>query len=132
MSSIIVLAMTVVDTYDTVPIIKKVWSTTFVLITISIASILFTALIWVADIKQVKTFVGKFFIIFGRNPLLLYIISWILADLFGQWGVTWNTYQYFCNFLSPCGASLLYALLFVLVNWVIALILYKSKIRFSA
>lgn len=130
--SIMVLALTVIDTFEAIPVIKKVWSSTFVMTTISISSILFALLIWMVDVKNFAGIWSKFFIIFGRNPLLLYIISWILADLFGQWGITWNLNQWFCQFLSPCGASLLYAVFFVIINWIIALILYKSKVRISA
>lgn len=130
--AIICFLMNVVDTFNVIPIIKKVWSSTFVCVTVSIASILFTALIWIADIKHLTGRWSKFFIIFGRNPLLLYIISWILADWFGHWGVTWHVYQWFCQFCAPCTASLLYAVFFVLVNWLIAFGLYKAKIRVSA
>lgn len=112
--------MVFLDIHDSIPIIKKVWSTSFLLVTVSIASLLLTVLIWLVDIKHLSGWWSKFFSIFGRYPLQLYIISWILADLFGEWGITWKTYNYFCNYFSPELASLIYAICFVILHWFIA------------
>lgn len=109
------------DVYDSIPVCKKVWSASFVMVTITIAILILSALIWLIDIKKWSRWGCSFFAIFGRYPLLLYIISWIMADLFGQWGITWNLYNSFCNFCSPEMASLLYAICFVLFHWIIAL-----------
>lgn len=114
------------------PIIKKVWSSSFVLVTTGIASALLACFIWLFDIKQKQGWWSQWLVIFGRNPLLLYVISWILADWFGAWGVTWRTFQWLTGWCSPCMASLIYAVLFVLVNWLIAFGLYKGKVRISA
>lgn len=126
------ILITFLDQIETFPISKKVWSTSFVLITISIALLLLNGLIWLVDVKKKTGAWSQFFIIFGRNPLLLYIISWITAHLFGQWGVTWQVYTFFSQYVSAEMASLLYAILFVLFHWLIALTLYKKNIRFSA
>ncbi len=112
--------MVFLDLYDTVPICKKVWSASFVMVTMSIASIVLSALIWLVDIKHLSGWWSKFFTSFGRYPLLLYVISWIMADLFGEWGITWNVYKGFCNIFSPEMSSLLYAICFVILHWFIA------------
>ena len=117
------------DVYNTIPVIKKVWSASFVLVTVAIASLLFYALIWLIDIKKWSGWWSSFFAIFGRYPLLLYFISWIMADLFGEWGITWNVYNSFCKFSSPEMASLLYAICFVLLHWFIALVINIVKDR---
>ncbi len=122
--------ITFLDQIETFPISKKVWSTSFVLITISISLLLLNGLMWLVDIKKWTGTWSKFFIIFGRNPLLLYIISWITAHLFGQWGITWQVYSLFAQYVSAEMASLIYALLFVLFHWLIAFALYKKNIRF--
>lgn len=126
------ILITFLDQIETFPISKKVWSTSFVLVTISIALLLLNGLMWLVDVKKWTGAWNKFFIIFGRNPLLLYIISWITAHLFGQWGVTWHVYGFFSQYVSAEMASLLYALLFVLFHWIIAFALYKKNVRFSA
>lgn len=126
------LLITLIDVNDAIPISKKVWSTSFVLATISIDVVLLAALMWMVDFKKWKGWWTEGFVIFGQNPLLLYVISWILAHFFGQWGVTWGVYQWFGQFLSPCAASLAYALSFVALNWLIAFGLWKAKIKVSA
>lgn len=121
----------VCDMISDFPIVKKVWSATFVLTTISIDVLLLTALIWMIDIKGKNGRWSQFFIIFGRNPLLLYVIAWIMADLFGSLGITWNIYDWFCQWFAPCTSSLFYAILFVGLHWLIAFGLYKAKIKIS-
>lgn len=124
--------ITFLDQIETFPISKKVWSTSFVLITTSIALLLLNGLIWLVDIKKWTGAWSQFFVIFGRNPLLLYIISWIMAHLFGRWGVSWQVYSFFGQYVSAEMASLIYALLFVLFHWLIAFALYKKNVRFRA
>ena len=109
-------------------LIKKIWSPTFVLITIIIVSIILALLIYLVDIKKLKGWWSEFFVIFGRQPLVMYVIAWILADWFGHWGITWGIYSWLCTFCTPCLASLLYAIFFVIINWGIAyLIACKGK-----
>lgn len=108
-------------------IVKKVWSASFVLMTIAIAAIVLSSLIYFVDIKKLQGWWSEFFVIFGRQPLVMYVVAWILADWFGQWGITWNIYNWFCNFCTPCLASLLYAILFVIINWGIAFALTKAQ-----
>ena len=117
---------------DGFPIIKKVWTSSFVLITTGIASGVLAILMWLFDVKKWSGWWSQWFVVFGRNPLLIYVISWVLACWFGQWGITWNIYQWCSQWCSPCMTSLIYALLFVCFNWLIAFILYKGKVKFSA
>jgi len=126
------IAFTVIDLVADFPISKKVWSPTFVLVTISIALLLLDALMWLVDVKRLDGRWSQFFVIFGRNPLLLYIISWIMADLFDTLGITWGIYSTLSTYVAPELASLLYALLFVLFHWCIAYVLYKCKVRINA
>lgn len=114
------------------PIIKKVWSASFVCITIGIAYLVLAGLIWLFDVKHWTGWWSQGFVVFGRNPLLIYVISWILADWFGAWGVTWIVYQWLAQWCSSCLASLIYAIFFVLINWLIAFGLYKAKVKISA
>lgn len=107
-------------------IVKKVWSPAFVLVTIGIAMGVLAILTYLVDIKKLKGWWSEFFVIFGKQPLVMYVVAWVLADWFGHWGVTWNTYQWFCKFFSPCTSSLIYAILFVMVNWGIAYLLSKT------
>lgn len=121
------------------PINKKIWSPTFVLTTCGLASLLLGVLIWAIDIKGHKRWC-QFFEVFGINPLFLYTLSAVLSILFNfiQWpmgdGIGSVHNLLYAHWLKPmCGeltqlASLLYALIFVCINWAVGLILYKKKI----
>lgn len=126
------LIVTICGTIGDMPISKKVWSTMFVLVSISIDLVMLALLMWLVDVKKWKGWWSEWFVTFGQNPLLMYVISWILAHLFGQWGITWGTYQWMAQYLSPCAASLAYALCFVLINWCIAFGLRKANVKLRA
>ena len=119
------------------PINKKVWSPTFVLMTCGMASSLLALLIWIIDVKGKKRW-SLFFESFGINPLFLYVTASILAILLGAFHIPHGTenislhgalYQLGLEPLfGPTLGSLVYALLFVGVNWLIGYPLYKHKI----
>lgn len=121
------------------PINKKIWSPTFVLTTCGLASLLLGVLIWAIDIKGHRRWCQPFEV-FGINPLFLYTIASVLSILFNSihWpmeGMTGSVHNViYALWLKPmCAphtelASLLYALIFVSINWAVGLILYKKKI----
>ena len=110
------------------PINKKLWSSTFVLTTCGFGSLFLALLIWIIDINGKKKW-SLFFEAFGINPLYLYvqadIFSWIL-DLTGIQSIVYT------GFLQPVfgdfGGSLVWAILFVVLNWVPGYWLYKKQI----
>lgn len=119
------------------PINKKIWSPTFVLTTCGLASSLLALLIYIIDVKKHVRW-SRFFEAFGVNPLYLYVQSDIFAILLGAIHINYagesiSLHGFFCdNLLTPVfgdyGGSLAYALLFVLLNWVIGYQLYKRRI----
>lgn len=124
------------------PINKKVWSPTFVLTTCGLASSFLGLLIWIIDIRGHRRWC-RFFEVFGINPLFMYCLGAVLSILIGGLHIPsssaesgWTTIKALAynDCLVPlcCGndtlASLLFALLFVALNWCIGLILYKKKI----
>lgn len=111
---------------DSQYIIKKIWSPSFVIITTGIAATALGLLTYIIDQRKLSGWWSNIFVIFGRQPLAMYVISWILSELFGQWDVTLNVYRWFCTFFTSCTSSLLYAILFVIINWIIAYLLNKS------
>lgn len=118
------------------PINKKIWSPSFAMVTCGFGSLLLAVLIWLIDIKGKKSW-GRFFEVFGVNPLFMYVMSDIVAILFGS--VLFNsdgndiniiryTYINLIPLFGENGASCIYALLFVCLNWCIGYPLYKRKI----
>lgn len=117
------------------PINKKVWSPSFVLTTCGLASSFLGLLIWIIDIKGYRKW-SRFFEAFGINPLFMYCLGAVLSIIIGSvkigdTSIKGHIYQ---DALMPlCGddatlASLIFALLFVGVNWCVGYVLYKKKI----
>lgn len=119
------------------PINKKIWSSSFVLTTCGLASLLLGLLIWIIDIKGKKRW-SIFFESFGVNPMFIYVIAGILSILlsnigFINYGERTSLHGFVYNqWLMPVFGdylgSLVFALLFVCLNWLIGHILYKKKI----
>ena len=121
-----------------IPCGKKMWSSTFVLITCGMAMCIQAMLIYFVDIKGHKRW-GRFFESFGVNPLALYLLGTILAILFGAIPIGHDAdggnisihsavYNFFTTFCNEYTASALYAIAFVMLNWIVGHVLYKKKI----
>lgn len=115
------------------PINKKIWTSSFVLVTVGIDLLLIGGLIYVIELlKRAKW--TSFFVVFGRNPLFIYILADILVTVFWLVPVgdkplaAWLYRDLFGGFLNEINASLAFALFFMLVNWAIGYILDKKKI----
>lgn len=119
------------------PLNKKVWSPTFVLTTCGLASSLLALLIWIIDVKGYRHW-SLFFESFGVNPLFMYVLSDVLGILFGSIYLPWDDGSISIHSLiydkitqpifGDTVGSLVYALLFVAINWCIGYQLYKRKI----
>lgn len=111
------------------PVNKKIWSPTFVLTTCGLASQLLGLLIWLIDVRGKKGWC-KFFEVFGANPLALYVFATLLSIIGGctvQTGIMEQALIPLClGCLKP--ASLLYALMFVGVTWLVGFCLYRRHI----
>jgi predicted acyltransferase len=129
-AGLILLALT---WHMTFPINKKIWTSSFVLVTVGIDLVLIGTLIYFIEVlKSVKW--TRFFVVFGRNPLFIYILADILITLFYMIPVgdkrfgSWLYADFFGSVMSPINASLAFALTFMLINWAIGFILDKKKI----
>lgn len=119
------------------PINKKIWSPTFVLATCGFAATSLALLIWIIDVKGCKRW-SRFFEVFGINPLFMYVLGSMLGKVLQVIPVVWYGESYslrsflYKECLSPVfgdyGASFAYALIFVVINWIIGYQLYKRKI----
>lgn len=121
------------------PINKKIWSPTFVITTCGLASTLLALLIWIIDIKGHNKWC-TFFQVFGVNPLYLYVQSGVFGILFGaiRWANADGGYTSIHGFIyndliksvviDPAFASLIYSIIFIMINWVVGYYLFKKKI----
>ncbi|HYG18699.1 MAG TPA: heparan-alpha-glucosaminide N-acetyltransferase domain-containing protein [Ohtaekwangia sp.] len=115
------------------PINKKIWTSSFVLVTVGISLTILPALMYVIEILKKRGWTN-FFVVFGRNPLFIYLLSDVLIILFHLVPVgdkmiaQWLYRDVFGSFASPINASLLFALFFMLLNWSVGYWLDRRKI----
>ena len=113
---------------EALPLNKRIWSPTFVLVTCGFASLFLALLIWIIDINGKKKWT-LFFESFGINPLYLYVQGDILAVLLGMSGISAFMYMdLFRPIFGDFGGSLAWAIFFVVLNWIPGYFLYKKKI----
>lgn len=115
------------------PVNKKLWTSSFVLLTIGLDCILLAALIYIISFKH-KTRWTYFFEVFGRNPLFIYLLSELAAILLYFFMADEKTtlYQWvYQNIFSHTGAyfgSLLFSIAFMMLCWLAGYFLDKRKI----
>jgi predicted acyltransferase len=119
------------------PINKQLWTSSYVLYTSGIATVVLAGLIWLVDVKGLKTWT-KPFVIFGANAIFLYAASSIWAKIllkirFELDGKMISGYGYlyqtvFQPFAGDLNGSFLFALFHVFMFWLILAWMYRKKI----
>jgi predicted acyltransferase len=116
------------------PIGKKLWTGSFVLLTVGIDCIILAALIYIIDFLQ-RTRWTYFFRVFGKNPLFIYLLSEVGVVIISfipigaertplyEWAYQ-NIYRHAGDYFG----SFLFALSWMLFCWLIGYILDKRKI----
>lgn len=117
------------------PINKWLWSPSYVVFTAGMALVFLAMCIYLIDIKEQKWWT-KPFVIFGMNPIALFVLSGIVANLLILIKVTgenislqrWIYENLFASWLGNWNGSLGYALAYVACWLGIMTIFYKKKI----
>ena len=114
------------------PVNKKLWTGSYVFLTVGIDCLLLAGLIYLIDFLQIKRF-NYFFEVFGKNPLFIYLLSEIAAILL--WFIPIGDkplYSWlFDNVFSKAGmyfGSFLFAITIMLFCWLVGYALDKRKI----
>ena len=114
------------------PINKKLWTGSYVFLTVGIDCVLLAALVYLIDFLKITRF-NYFFEVFGRNPLFIYLLSEIGAILL--WFIPIGDqalYSWlFQNIFKHAGmyfGAFLFAISFMLFCWLIGYVLDKKKI----
>jgi predicted acyltransferase len=118
------------------PINKKLWTSSFVLLTTGLDMAIIAALIYITEIKFWNQLNWTyFFTVFGRNPLFIYIVSGILITIMNMIPINNNSnlskfidLDFFQAVAPGPFGSLLSAIAYMLVCWSIGLLLDKKKI----
>jgi predicted acyltransferase len=120
------------------PINKKLWTSSFVLLTAGIALVCLALCYWLADVKQFRRGWTKPILVFGRNAIAAYVFSEVLAASSyairigsAQHSVTLQDYVYshlFAPWATPPNASLAYSLAYVTLCWLVMAVLYRRRV----
>lgn len=115
------------------PIIKGIWTSSYVIYSIGWNLLIIAALILIIEIWKFKKWT-YFFQVFGRNPLFIFVLSGLIAMLMSIIWVDggslkpWIYNNVFLSWLTKYNASLAFAVSFMLLMWIIGYVLDKKKI----
>jgi predicted acyltransferase len=119
------------------PVNKPLWSGTYVALSCGILLFILAALVYLVDIRQ-ATRLTEPLRIYGTNPLLIYILSQVMAIVMAKWlvwgeGANRQSLTDYLFSLLALGlpeklASLLFAVLHVVLFWALARYLYQRQI----
>jgi predicted acyltransferase len=116
------------------PIAKKLWTGSYVLLTTGIDLLVLAGLVWLIEVRK-QTAGARFFEIFGKNPLALYLLSELLT--YGCQALPIGPKQHLYDWIAtsvflplipgPVGV-LLFSISFMLVCWAVGFWLDRRKI----
>ncbi|ULQ56242.1 heparan-alpha-glucosaminide N-acetyltransferase domain-containing protein [Flavihumibacter rivuli] len=127
------------------PINKKIWTSSYVLYTTGLALLILATMIQLIEFRGWKGRWSRFFDVFGKNPLFIFVLSGLLPKTLGLIRIPngfndegqpkylsplgWF-YENICKPVSdvPENGSLLYAVLLIIGYWAIAWWMDKKKI----
>ncbi len=114
------------------PVNKPLWTGSYVLYTSGIVTLIWVLLIWVIDLKKQErwAFVFK---VFGRNPLISFVISILLVKIYiyifrfeGSNLYSWSYNTVFQPVFGNYFGSFMYAFCFTWLIWLMAYWLYRK------
>lgn len=127
------------------PINKKIWTSSYVCYTTGLAMMVLAIMIYLIEFKEYRGAWSRFFVVFGKNPLFIFVLSGFLPRVQGL--LRWTDhladdgkpvyttpfawfYEHLCKPIAdkPEIGSLLYALCMITFYWLIVWWLDKRKI----
>jgi predicted acyltransferase len=115
------------------PVNKKLWTSSFSLLTVGLDCMILSGIIYYTDFLN-KRNGTKFLEVFGKNPLAIYLFSeilvtvlWYLPQIDGKPVPSWMYENIFVHVGSYFGAFL-YAVVYMLICWMVGYLLDKNKI----
>lgn len=115
------------------PINKGIWTSSFVVFSTGWDLIIISGLIWIIEVLSFKKWTYSMEV-FGKNPLFIFAMSGIIVMVmnivrFDGIGMkTWLYQRLYLSWLTDYNASLLFAISFVLLMWLMGYWMDKRKI----
>ena len=115
------------------PINKPIWTSSYVLHTVGLDLVILAGLMLLIEVVGFKSWT-YFFEVFGRNPLFIYALSGMLIKTMGLIRIEgkgsqgWIYENGFTSWLQPNNASLLFAISYMLVLWLIGYWMDKKRV----
>ncbi len=127
------------------PFNKKTWTSSYVIYTTGLAIMVLCVLIFLVEFKNKRGTWSKFFDVFGKNPLFIFVLAGFLPRILSLIRISNGTdasgnalylnpltwfYEHVCKPISADerNGSLLYAIIIIIAYWFIAWLLDKRKI----
>lgn len=127
------------------PVNKKIWTSSYVCYTTGLAMMVLGVMIYLIEFREFRGAWSRFFVVFGKNPLFIFVLSGFLPRVQGllRWvdrvdangkpvyitPFAWF-YEHICKPISskPEVGSLVYALCMIAFYWLIVYWLDRKKI----
>ncbi len=115
------------------PINKPIWSSSYVIYSTGWTLLVLSALILIIEIFNFKKWT-TFFEAFGKNPLFVFVMSGLVVMLMniiyvnGQALKPWLYENLYLSWLNNYNASLLFAISYMLLMWLLGYWLHKKRI----
>jgi len=117
------------------PINKKLWTSSYVILTTGFALLALAFCYWLMDIKQRRGPFSTFFQVFGSNAIAAYVLAELLAISLDMVPVSRDMslhdfvhQRLFVPIADAPNSSLLYAIAFTLACWIPMWLLYRKQI----
>lgn len=126
------------------PINKKIWTSSYVLYTAGLATISIATLVWALEFRDKKSAWSRFFEVFGKNPLFIFVFSAVVVKSYNLFRIAdgvndageriyknlgaWMYDHLFVPVFGQLNGSLLYAIAHIIVFWAICVWLDRRKI----
>ena len=108
------------------PVIKKIWTSSFVLVSVGYCLLLLAFFYWVIDVKKYKKW-AFFFIVIGLNAITIYVIEWVVNfDVIAGYLVQGPAE------LAGSAKLLILALGALMLKWLLLWFLHRQKIFLKA
>ncbi|MGW1454348.1 acyltransferase family protein [Salegentibacter agarivorans] len=115
------------------PINKPIWSSSYVIYSTGWTLLVLSGLILIIEIFNFKKWT-TFFEAFGKNPLFVFVMSGLVVMLMniiyvnGQALKPWLYENLYLSWLNNYNASLLFAISYMLLMWLLGYLLHKKRI----